>query len=59
MENKSFKVEVLAHGETKWCGNGLRFKTEQEAKDYGYDLSMRWTAVDEWRVVESEDEPNR
>ena len=32
---------------------------KQGAEQYALDLSCRWTAVEEWRVVESTDEPNR
>jgi hypothetical protein len=55
----SFKVVVRVTGESKFCGNGLRFATEQEAKTYGNDLSSRWFAVEEWKVEPSEDEVNR
>jgi hypothetical protein len=51
----SYKTEVLADSSGKWAGNGLRFATEQEAKDYVADLYSRWTAVRETRVVESDD----
>ena len=56
---KSWKVEVIADSSGKWCGNGVRYKTEDEAKEAGESLAWRWTAVREWRVVRSEDEPNR
>jgi hypothetical protein len=56
---KSFKVEVIADNSGKWCSNALRFKTEEEAKAYGEDLFSRWTAVREWRAVETDEEPNR
>jgi hypothetical protein len=52
----SFKPEVIADGTGKWCGNALRFATRQEAEDNVCDLMMRWFAVRETRVVES-DEP--
>jgi hypothetical protein len=51
-----FKVEVIADGSGKWCGNGLTFDTEQQAKDYAIDLSWRWTLVRDWRVVPAEEE---
>lgn len=59
MENKSYKVEVIADNSGEWCSNSLRFKTEAEAKEYGANLASRWTAVREWRVVPSEEGPNR
>lgn len=54
----SYKPEVIADDSGKWCGNGLRFATEQEAQAYVGDLAMRWTAVREVRVVPSEDDVN-
>jgi hypothetical protein len=52
----SWKPEVqTAGGAGKWSGNACRFATEAEAKDYVIDLSMRWTAVSDFRVVESDD----
>ena len=55
----SFKVEVIADSGGQWCANALRFATEEAAQEYGADLAWRWTAVREWRVVPSEEEPNR
>jgi hypothetical protein len=58
----SWKAEVIADGSGNWCSNALRFSTKLEAEQYARDLSYRWTAVRDWRVVESEDavnEPNR
>jgi hypothetical protein len=54
----SFKVEVLAYGEKKYCSNALRFGTKGEAEKSGESLFQRWFAVDKWRVVESDDEAN-
>ena len=51
----SYKGEVIADSSGKWCGNGLRFETEDEARIYVEDLAMRWTLVRDYRVVESED----
>ena len=48
-----YKAEVIADSSGKWCGNGLQFETETEAETYAQDLSMRWTAVRDWRVVEA------
>ena len=52
----SWKSEVIADSTNTWCGNALRFATPAEARDYVWDLSMRWTLVRDIRVVES-DEP--
>jgi hypothetical protein len=51
----SFAPEVIADSSGKWCGNGLRFATENEAQHYVRDLSLRWLLVRETRVVPSED----
>ena len=53
----SFKVEVIADSSGKWCGNGARYQTEEAARMAGYDLSMRWALVRDWRVSPSDDEP--
>lgn len=55
---KSYKAEVIADSSGEWVGNALRFKTKEEAEKYAMDLSMRWTAVRDWRVVESKDKPD-
>lgn len=52
----SWKMEVQADSTGTWAGNGLRFATEEEAKDYALDLFRRWTLVTSTRVVEV-DEP--
>lgn len=53
----SWKSEVQTAGNgDAWSGNALRFGTEQEAKDYVYDLMMRWTSVTHTRAIEV-DEP--
>jgi hypothetical protein len=54
----SYKVEVIADNSGKWASNGMRYSSEAAAKDAGQSLSWRWTAVREWRVVESDDAPN-
>jgi len=54
----SFAPEVIADSSGKWTGNALRFATEKEAKIYVDDLSYRWMAVRETRVVPSEDPVN-
>jgi len=54
----SFAAEVIADSSGKWVGNGVRFPTEQEAKDYVRDLARRWTLVRDTRVVMSTEPPN-
>jgi len=51
----SYKVEVIADNSGEWVSNALRFPTMEKAEAYGQDLSMRWTAVRDWRAVESDD----
>jgi len=57
----SYKVEVNTAGDPpdSWASNALRFKTESDAQVYALDLALRWTAVRDWRVAESDEEPNR
>ena len=54
----SFKPEVVADSSGQWCGNALRFATREEAEANVHDLMMRWFAVRETRVVESDDPVN-
>ena len=54
----SFKPEVIAHPPGKWRGNALCFATREEAEANVRDLMMRWFAVRETRVVESDDPVN-
>jgi hypothetical protein len=54
----SWKPEVIADSTGKWCGNALRFATREEAESQVRDLSWRWTAVRDTRVVESSDPVN-
>ena len=55
----SFKPEVIADASGKWCGNGRRFATREEAEANARDLMMRWfAAVLETRLVESDDPVN-
>lgn len=51
----SWKPEVIADGIGKWAGNALRFATKEEAEQNVEALMLRWWAVRETRVVESED----
>ena len=50
----SFKPEVIADTSGKWYGNALCFATREEAEANVRDLMMRWFAVRETRVVESD-----
>jgi hypothetical protein len=54
----SYAPEVIADNSGKWCGNGLRFATMEEAEHYVKDLSWRWTLVRDTRVVMSSDPVN-
>jgi hypothetical protein len=54
----SWMPEVIADNSGKWCGNGLRFATEQEALDNVRDLAMRWFAVRDMRAVPCNDPVN-
>lgn len=51
----SYAAQVIADSTGKWCGNSLRFATSQEADRYARNLTARWTAVRQHRVVESAD----
>lgn len=55
--NQSFKFEVLAQG--GWSSNAQRYETEEQARAAGKSLSLRWTAVEDYRVVPSTDPPNQ
>lgn len=50
-----FKVEVQADSTGTWAGNALRFDSIGEGEAYAFDLWSRWTAVQEWRVVDTAD----
>ena len=54
----SFKPEVIADNSGQWSGNALRFATREEAEANVQNLMMRWFAVRETRVVESDDPVN-
>ena len=54
----SFKPEVIADTPGKWWGNALRFATREEAAANVRDLMMRWFAVQETRVIDSDDPVN-
>lgn len=52
--SKSWSGEVIADNSGNWCGNGVHFATEQEAKEYVGDLACRWTLVRDYRVVQTD-----
>jgi hypothetical protein len=54
----SFKPEVIADASGKWYGSALCFASCEEAEANVQDLMMRWLAVRETRVVESDDPVN-
>jgi hypothetical protein len=54
----SWKPEVIADDSGKWGGNALRFARYEDAQAYVLDLALRWTAVREIRVIESDDPVN-
>ena len=54
----SFKPEVIADNSGQWSGNALRLATREEAQANVQNLMMRWFAVRETRVVESDDPVN-
>jgi len=54
----SYAPEVIADSSGIFVGNGLRFASEVEAKNYAADLSVRWTAVRQTRVSATQDEVN-
>ena len=56
---KSFAVEVIADNSGEFLRNDLRYQTKEMAADAARDLMSRWTAVREWRVIESKVAPNR
>jgi hypothetical protein len=49
-----YKVEVIADGSGKWCGNAIEHETAELAKEAALSLFYRWTAVREWRVVDAQ-----
>lgn len=51
-----YKVEVIADLSGKWSGNALRFDTIEQAERYAENLSMRWTSVMFWRIVNASTE---
>ena len=54
----SFKPEVQSDDTGKWYRNALCFATQAEAQAQVHDLMLRWFAVRETRIVESDDPVN-
>lgn len=56
----SFKVLCWDTSDQGSAGvsNALRFATKEEGEKYGFDLSMRWTALVRYSVAESADPVN-
>lgn len=52
----SYKPQVRADATGTWYGNALRFATRAEAEAQVADLTLRWTAVRDTRIVAC-DEP--
>lgn len=51
-----YRVEVIADSSGKWTPNGVCYRRKEDAEASGKDLSLRWMAVREWRVVEITEE---
>lgn len=52
-------MEVIADNSGKFCGNACRYATHRLAQEAAVDLAGRWTLVQDWRVVESDEPVNR
>ncbi len=49
-----FKAEFTTAGDRgSYATNGLVFQTREEAERYALALSLRWTAVVDWRIREA------
>jgi hypothetical protein len=54
----SWKPQIKASTTGQWCPNGLAFATKPEAEAYCVDLLFRWSADNDYRAVESDQEVN-
>jgi len=54
----SYKPEVQTNKDPNFYGNNVAFATHAEAERSAQDLMARWFAVNEWRVVESDQPVN-
>jgi len=52
----SWAPEVFVQGQ--WSRNHVRLPTKDQARGYALNLMLRWTLVEEIRVVESDDPVN-
>ena len=63
MNSYATEVHTCSCQPGAWTGNGLRWPLtpagKTAAEEYVSDLMFRWTAVEDTRVVESPDQPNR
>ena len=55
----SWRVEVRTEASRFWSDNRLRFATQQEAEHYAFDTHVRWPAITQTRVLESDQAVNR
>jgi len=51
----SWGIEVMVDDSGNWERDPYRFATKQEALAYARDLDLRWAALRDRRVVESND----
>jgi len=54
----SWGIELKADDSGEWESDPLRFETKQEALAYARDLELRWAAVRDKRIVESDEPAN-
>ncbi len=54
-----YKVWVIADSSGHWATNAKEFDSQQEADDWGFDLSCRWFAVQEYCIRPVGDDPNK
>jgi len=54
----SWKVEVMVDDSGEWESDPFRFERKHEALAYARDLELRWSAVRDRRIVESNEPIN-
>jgi hypothetical protein len=54
----SWKIEFIMDDSGEWESDPLRFESPDEALAYVRDLELRWSAVRDWRVIQSLDPAN-
>lgn len=54
LKNPVFKVFVNTAGDPpdSWATNAMEYGSVEEAEEAAKDLFMRWTAVNQWRVMD-------